>query len=143
MELSAHVEPWKWIRFSFSRKHLPFMGRVSASGFRLAPILDYRNNSQPILYGRFELTAEGTRVLVRMMPHPLTLCLAGLMLGLLILLGSMPWQLFREGGSVVPLLVMAVLILCILAMVPLGFWWEAPKTQKLLERSLGLEEPQA
>jgi hypothetical protein len=138
-ELGAKVEPWKLILWRYPREHEPFTGKVNCEGFKLARILNYRNNFQPMLYGRFEPTAEGTRVRVRMMPYPPTLCLAGLILGLLVLLGSMPWQLFREGGSVVPLLLVAVMILGILAMVPLGFWWEAPKTQGLLEESLGLK----
>jgi len=138
-QLAAKVEPWRWVRWRFPREHLPFMGKVSPEGFKLAQVLNYRNSFQPILYGRFEPVAEGARVRVRMMPHPLPLGLAGLILGFLILFGSLAWQVYRE-GSAAPLILVAVMALGILAMISLGFWWEALKAQGLLEESLGLKE---
>ena len=63
--------PQTWTQRLFSSGGFEFEGDVSAQGFNITRIISYRNSCIPIVSGRFEPSATGTRIVIEMKMHPL------------------------------------------------------------------------
>ena len=48
-----------------------FEGEISAQQFNITRIINYRNSCIPVIRGRFEPSATGTRIVIEMKMHPL------------------------------------------------------------------------
>ncbi|NJK37442.1 MAG: hypothetical protein HC835_02675 [Oscillatoriales cyanobacterium RM2_1_1] len=68
--LEAQIEAPR-IRWSFSRNHPPYAGKLSENGFEVRRIIHYRNSFLPRIRGQFEASSGGTKVRIRMDLHPL------------------------------------------------------------------------
>ena len=138
-DLRAFVEPRKWFRFSWN--HKPFEGNVFPTGFRIWRIIHYRNSFRPVLHGHFEETSDGTRVHVTMKLHPLVfgfLCYWFGFLALFSLAGGL--ASIQNAGANSFLLgfgFCAGMGLFGFGLTYFGFWFEVPKSRKLLEQALG------
>ncbi|MHC5862635.1 hypothetical protein [Nostoc sp.] len=86
--LNAKVEPTK--AFRFSRKHAPYQGTISESGFQISRIIHYRNSLLPVIQGRFEVQSHQTLIHVQMSIHPFVMAFLGF------------WFLFWY-GAVIPI----------------------------------------
>ncbi|MFZ1027139.1 MAG: hypothetical protein WAN66_13065 [Limnoraphis robusta] len=69
-KLEAKIEPQKIIRWGFSRRHLPYEGTISHSGFQIHRIIHYRNSFLPLIRGKFESLPNETLVHITMRLHP-------------------------------------------------------------------------
>ena len=69
-KLEAKIEPPKAIRWGFSRRHLPYEGTISHSGFQIHRIIHYRNSFLPIIRGEFESLPNETLVHITMRLNP-------------------------------------------------------------------------
>jgi hypothetical protein len=63
--------PQTWEQLHFSSPETEFEGDVSPQGFNLTRIISYRNSCIPVIRGRFEPSATGTRIVIEMNMHPL------------------------------------------------------------------------
>lgn len=66
--LTAIIEPVQLLRFS--KNHALYQGSISAEGFQISRIIDYRNSFLPVISGRFERQLHGTAVHIQMSLHP-------------------------------------------------------------------------
>lgn len=73
--LNAQVEPTK--AFRFSKKHPPYQGTISESGFLISRIIHYRNSFLPVIRGRFEVESHQTLIHVQMRIHPFVMAFLG------------------------------------------------------------------
>ena len=76
-KLAAHIEPSKTFRWSFSRDHAPYEGRISDTGFEIHRIIHYRNSFLPIIRGRFDPLPNGTAIHITMGLHPVIIGFLG------------------------------------------------------------------
>jgi|GEM_PF-242975 len=58
------------LRWGRDRKHAPYAGTISPTGFEIHRIIHYRNSVRPNIRGRFEARPDGTRVRIAMKLHP-------------------------------------------------------------------------
>ena len=72
-KLNAHIEAPKTFRWTFSRNHAPYAGRISSDGFEVRRIIHYRNSFLPTIRGRFESGSQGTVIRITMRLHPLVI----------------------------------------------------------------------
>jgi hypothetical protein len=86
--LNAKVEPPK--AFRFSKKHAPYQGTISESGFQISRIIDYRNSFLPVIRGSFEVQPHQTLIHVQMSIHTFVIAFLGF------------WFLFWY-GTIVPI----------------------------------------
>jgi len=75
-KLSAQVEAPKALRFS--RRHRPYEGSVSDTGFKIKRIIHYRNSFLPEIIGSFEPHPGGTYISIKMRPNPILIPFVGL-----------------------------------------------------------------
>ena len=68
--LENYVEPLKMLRWSLSRNHAPYQGKISDTGFEIHRIIHYRNSFLPYIKGRFESSPQGTLIHIKMGLHP-------------------------------------------------------------------------
>jgi hypothetical protein len=62
---------WKpWLVRCFSLEGFQFEGSVSPQAFRISRIIYYRNSCIPVISGRFERSTAGTRIVIKMVMHP-------------------------------------------------------------------------
>jgi hypothetical protein len=73
--LNAQIEPQK--TFRFSKKHAPYQGSISESGFRISRIIHYRNSFLPVIQGRFQVESCQTVIHVQMSIHPFAMAFLG------------------------------------------------------------------
>lgn len=69
-KLDAQIEAPKAFRWSFSRRHAPYAGTISSSGFKIHRIQNLRNSFLPNIRGRFESSSEGTLIHITLKLHP-------------------------------------------------------------------------
>jgi hypothetical protein len=60
-----------WMQRQFSSGGIEFEGDLSPREFKISRIISYRNSCLPVIRGRFEPSATGTRVVIEMKMHPL------------------------------------------------------------------------
>ncbi|MEQ8381460.1 MAG: hypothetical protein RH949_03705 [Coleofasciculus sp. A1-SPW-01] len=72
-KLNAHIEAPKTFRWTFSRNHAPYTGRISSDGFEVRRIIHYQNSFLPTIRGRFESGSQGTVIRITMRLHPLVI----------------------------------------------------------------------
>ena len=63
--------PRTWAQRYFSTGGFEFEGDVSPKEFNISRIISYRNSCIPLIRGRFEPSATGTRIVIEMKMHPL------------------------------------------------------------------------
>jgi hypothetical protein len=63
--------PLTWTQRLFSSGGFEFEGDVSPQSFDITRIISYRNSCIPVIRGRFEPSATGTRIVIDMKMHPL------------------------------------------------------------------------
>ena len=133
--LSEVVEPKQWFRFPFFGKHRPYEGVVSANGFRISRVIDYRNSFLPMIDGRVSPDAHGTVVDVSLSLHPFTSVFMAVWLGLTGVLGIV----FLVGvllghGSGEPVFSLVPLGMCAFGYLLMhgGFAFEVGPVRKLL-----------
>lgn len=63
--------PRSWAQRHFSTGGFEFEGCLSPQEFTISRIVSYRNSCIPVIRGRFEPSATGTRIVVEMKMHPL------------------------------------------------------------------------
>lgn len=63
--------PQTWVQRHFSSGGFEFEGDVSPQEFNVSRIISYRNSCIPVIRGRFEPSAAGTRIVIEMKMHPL------------------------------------------------------------------------
>jgi len=75
--LEANIEPYKMVRWGFSRRHAPYEGAISGATFELRRIIHYRNSFLPLIRGKFEpISDRETRIQIRMTLHPISAVVA-------------------------------------------------------------------
>src|ERR1700733_10296347 len=67
----AGALPQTWEHGLFTSDGFEFEGDVSPQGFNISRIISYRNSCIPVIQGRFEPSATGTRIVIEMNMHPL------------------------------------------------------------------------
>jgi hypothetical protein len=113
----------------------PFIGSVEAGTFDLRRVIRYRNSFIPLVRGRITSAPMGSRVDVTMSLHPvvavfMALWILGTGFGALAMLDTPSGQ---ERSTA--MLLLAMLALGVVLVVG-GFFPEAAKTRRLLERAL-------
>ena len=68
--LGERVEPKRWFRFPFLEKHRPYEGVVSAEGFQINRVIQYRNSWLPFVEGSVRRDGGKTRIEVWLKLHP-------------------------------------------------------------------------
>jgi hypothetical protein len=67
----ARPLPQTWGQGLFACGGYEFEGDVSVQGFDVSRLINYRNSCVPVIQGRFEPSAIGTRIIIEMNMHPL------------------------------------------------------------------------
>jgi len=137
------IEQRSLMMAEFFPSEKPFAGEFSEDHFKVERILPlYEKGSQAIIEGRFEPTASGTRLLVRMRPKRrdevflfIWFGIGGLLL-LVCLLGPMLNPHIQGSASFA--MFMALLLGVGYAMVAVGFNLEVRKTEEMLREALQL-----
>ena len=130
--LNSRIEPRKRLRSSSD--HAPFQGEIARDGFRITRVIHYRNAFLPVVTGRFLSGPAGTRVNIRMSPHPVvtaflwTWC-SGLGLAMITVLGGL---LHRQAPALPIMAIPFGMIVFGWALVSAGFWFEATKQKRML-----------
>ena len=78
-----------WVQRHFS-SGFEFEGDVSPQAFNISRIISYRNSCIPVIRGRFEPSAAGTKIVIEMKMHPLG-------------------YVFLVGGTTIPFVVLSIL----------------------------------
>ena len=67
----ALSRPQTGVQGLFASGGFEFEGDVSPQGFNISRLISYRNSCIPVIRGRFEPSANGTRIVIEMNMHPL------------------------------------------------------------------------
>ena len=120
--------------FRFSSDHAPFQGEISSDGFEIIRIIHYRNSFLPVICGKFQPNASGTRIIIKMRLHAFVaffMCVwfGGVGLGCFVLLNSV-----FNGQKIMSLAMLIPFGMLIFgwALVSGGFWFEAKKQKPML-----------
>ncbi|MEM9976038.1 MAG: hypothetical protein AAF808_00255 [Cyanobacteria bacterium P01_D01_bin.2] len=139
-QLASRIEASRLVRSPFSGNHAPYQGTISDQGFDIRRTLNRRNSFVPIIQGRFEPHATGTRCHITMQLHPLVLGFMGVWLSLWCM-GVIPIALFG-GESPLTGLFLLVMPLGISAIFLAFFHYEAQGSQQELTKIItGREAP--
>ena len=133
--LSEKIDRTSW--FPGWTSNLPYTGDVWDNGFKVVPIISYRNSFLPIICGSFEPQASGTVVHVTMRIHWAVTVFLCVWCGIV---GSAFIAIF---GSVVAgeafwgVLFFPLFMLLFAAGLTVGaFWWEMPQRREDITRVL-------
>lgn len=128
--LNTKVEPTKIFRFS--KKHVPYQGSISESGFKISRIIHHQNSFLPTIRGRFEVELHQTVIHIQMNTHPFVMAFFGFWFFgwystavSIILAGAMPYYMAALSLSI-PMLMLV--IFCI------AFWSEANRSRTELTK---------
>ncbi len=134
--LSAQVARSRW----FAKQ--PYSGRVWRDGFKVMPVIGYRNSFLPVIRGYLDAAPDGTIIHVTMRLHYgvaafmyLWCCVVGVAFVEIlesILAGSTPWAVLLA-----PLFMLTFAVGLTLG----GFWFEAPARREEITRLLIGTEP--
>ncbi|MGI4874440.1 MAG: hypothetical protein ACRYFX_25065 [Janthinobacterium lividum] len=139
--IARPVKP-KWIEFSTQLPAEPFKGTVSANGFELQRIIDYRNSMVPRITGQVvPAPSGGSLVYLSHQLHPFTLvfaCIWLFVVGSISLAVVQNWFSSREIGlaDLIPL-GMLVFGVCLFT---IPFWLEVRQSRPQLLKLLELQE---
>ena len=125
--------------WSLSAPKEPYRGQVSEEGFRLQPVIRYRNSFLPVIIGRFEPTGGGARIDVRQRPVWFVLGFMTIWLAGVLLIGGAAVFASPESGDQGLWIFLGMLGFGVL-LVNGGFWLEARKTRGALKEMLGAQE---
>lgn len=134
--LQRLIAPPSLIRFS--KPNEPYIGAVSEDGFRLSPVIGYRNSFKPVIVGKFLPYYSGVRISVVQRPHLLVLAFMAVWFGGVIIMGGAV-ALFGD-VELQARLIPAGMLLFGWALVVGGFWWEARHTREDLMQNLDATE---
>lgn len=123
------VEPKRFFRNPFSRRHKEFEGAITAQDFKISRIIHYNNSFRPVIDGQFVRTPSGTRLTVKMTLHPFVIALWIFWLGLMGL--GFVMALLRPYGKGIPLGLLAMMAFGYLLTIG-AFKWEARKARNRL-----------
>ncbi|MEQ8462448.1 WD40 repeat domain-containing protein [Coleofasciculus sp. E1-EBD-02] len=133
-KLNAHIEAPKTFRWTFSRNHAPYAGRISSDGFEVRRIIHHRNSFLPTIRGRFESGSQGTVIRITMRLHPLVI-------GFLVFWyltwysATIPlflWSIFSGDVVIVQGLLFLGLPIVVLFTFWCSFWYEANRSHREL-----------
>ncbi|MBI1365614.1 MAG: hypothetical protein GC153_06605 [Alphaproteobacteria bacterium] len=133
---------WRAVRvWPFSpRPAQPYEGAVTAEGFKIWPLVRYRNNFLPVIVGRFEPCSGGVKIEVRQRLSRLALAFMALWTLLAAAFGAAfavaPPGPEDAGFPFDPRLLPFLMMLFMWALAMCGFWWEARHTEKMLSKIL-------
>ncbi|WP_322758240.1 hypothetical protein [Synechococcus sp. CBW1107] len=124
--LRSRIEPRQLLRSSPDQA--PFQGTGGRDGFRITRVIPYRKAFLPRVRGRFRGGPGGTRVDIRLSPHPVVMVLLSIWCGGLALA-----VVASLGANQLPLVAipLGMLVAGWASMCAAGFWTEATK-QKLM-----------
>jgi hypothetical protein len=129
--LSKQVERSSW----FARA--PYSGEVWSDGFKVVPVIGYRNSFLPVICGDFETQPKGTIIYVTMRLH------WGVVAGVCAFccaLGPAFWGMLEtvKAGSYssAVLLIPLLMLLFALALTYVGFWFEVPQRREQIVQVL-------
>ncbi len=83
------VEPHRWLRNPFSRKHKTFQGQIVGLGFRIRRIIHYNNSFLPVVRGEVRPGGLGARVEITMRLEAFVIGFLCVWFGMLFLFAAM------------------------------------------------------
>ena len=134
--LAAVVEPKRWWRNPFSRKHKRYQGQVTPDGFEFTRIIHHRNSFLPVLKGQLQPAVQGTLIVMTLSLPPLVLVFWGLwmlLIGLGALVGFASW--LTTPGDPARLIPVGMFVFGYL-LCTLSFNWEARKERQFMAELL-------
>jgi len=117
----------------FERRAEKFEGEVSETGFKISPIIRYRNSFLPVVEGQFSPIAKGVRIDVRMRLTTPVLIFSILWLSLVVVgAGAVIFEIISTGKFAGAMFIPFGMLLFFYLLVTIGFGVEAKEAGKLL-----------
>jgi hypothetical protein len=135
--LSENIDRTSWF------PKLPYIGKVWDSGFKVLPIVRYRNSFMPVICGRFEPAPSGTIVQVTMRIHwAVIIFMCGWCGGVVVGGFNMLVQPLAVGEPIWgPLFATLFMLLFAAGLTVWAFWSEVPQRRDDVTRILLGNEP--
>ncbi len=124
--------------FRFRRPSESYQGRVDDEGFKISPVISYRNSFLPIIRGRFEAHHMGVKILVTQRLHNLVLGFITFWITGVMSIGG--FIALESGATLDDRLFIFGMLAAAWALVTGGFWWEARHTKEELMSILDASE---
>ena len=131
----------KWLEFFPPQPVEPFAGSVSATGFDLQRIINYRNSMLPRITGRVAPAERGSVVQLQHQLHPFTLVFGGLWLFVVGMVALGVGHSWLSTGQFDPAYFIPFGMLFFgVCLFTIPFWLEVRQSRPLLLKLLELEE---
>jgi hypothetical protein len=144
--LSRYAEPYRLfseITTWWKKNGPPFYGKVDVNGFRLQRRTWYRNHLGAVLSGRFVESPRGTTIQIKMASHPFVAVFTAIQIGILgVVLAILLVAAINEGQGMIAAVLGGMFVFGVV-MAYGRYWWDAPRSKRLLSEALAEIEREA